>query len=45
MVDAVFESGGGGAADGEVPGEEVFFGWGGVEVGRGLGGKFLCFTY
>lgn len=45
VVDAVFESGGGGPADREVPGEEVFFCWGSVKVGGGLGGEFLCFTY
>ena len=45
VVDAISEGRGGRTAYGEVPGEEVFFGWGGMEVGRGLGGEFLGFTY
>lgn len=45
VVDAVLVGRGGRAADGEVPGEEVFFGWGGMKVGGGLGGEFLSFTY
>lgn len=45
VVDAIFEGRGGRTADGEVPGEEVFFGWRGVEVGGRLKREFLGFPY
>ena len=46
MVDSICEGGGGGAAEGEMPFEEVLVGsWAGVVVGGGGVGEFGCFAY
>jgi hypothetical protein len=46
VVDSICERGGGGAAEGEMPFEEVLVGsWAGVVVGGGGVGEFGCFAY
>jgi len=44
VVDAGAVGGGGGPAEGEVPGEEVGFSGEGVDVGGGGGGELRCFA-